>query len=1482
MIKFIKYTLISILVFIVVINASLYILLNIPSIQRKITTFATETLKKQLNTEVRIKSVDFAFMNKVALKEVYIEDQRHRVLLDANKIAVGLNPIELLYNRLIINTIQLYSFHLYLSKDTPKSKPNYQFVLDAFKSDSTKKTKPLAEVQIKSIVIRRGNVNYDVFSEPYKFGRFNATHVRLRNLLANISLHTFTQDNIDAVIKRLAFEENSGFTVKKLTMHLISTHKKVSLNNFKLEMPQSNLAFDNVSLDYSKVDATHKFNDVARFNVEIPDGTLCPHDIAAFVPTFRYYYSVLHLETAVKGTVNNLNISKINVSSGDKLSLSARLRLDGTSDMANAYLFGKINKLRIDPAGTTELVRNLSARRTDLGEWAQRAGVIEFSGEVSGFLSDLVAFGMIKSSLGVLKTDLKIGQDTESKRMTFNGKLVTQDFALGRLLANQSLGNIGLNLQLDGYQDPKQLPQGKVKGEIFKVDFNNYQYRNIRINGDFQGSLYKGNLELNDPNGYFYLGGIVDSNPRNQKFKLISRVRNLDLNALNLSKQYRGSRLSFTMKADLNGKLPDQALGEVSIDSLHFQDSRNDLSLGRITVQSLKEGGLQRLRIASPLINGELKGKYQISALPHSLLFFASQYFPSLTHKVFPVAPTNDFDFSFQISNTEKVGSVFNLPVTFSDDSYVKGAYSDFSHKFFTEAYVPTFTMKNKTYNDVKLFVDNENQQLHLSAGTYFQNKKKDNISFSFNMMAQSDMAECKLDWSNSAKHTYSGELNFKTAFKERFKGAPGMNFTIMPGSFILNDSTWNIAQSTVVVDSGRVSVRDFSLSKLNQFVKIDGSVSKNPEDTLYLSLKNINLEYVFNTLNIKNVNFGGKATGDFILTNLMRTPVLLTENFEVEDFSFNQVRFGRLNLFSRWNSENNGIQMQGGIMGYLGNKSKVNGYIFPTKDSISMNFNASQLNVEFLKPYLGGILKDLSGQASGNAQLFGHFSNLNLSGDVKTDKLRFKVDYLNTYYSISDSLHLRRNQIYFNNINVLDKEKNVAIASGMIRHNDLSNWRYSIQMTTPKMLVYDAARKNNPMFYGPVYGSGNVTIKGDEKVTDIDVNMQTNAGTNFTISLNDERSATEYNFITFRNKKQELLELQRRREEVSDIAVKSQPVEKAPPASSSILNLNLFIDINPAANLNLLMDPVLGDMIESHGLGNMKLVYSTNKDVQLFGLYTIERGTYGFNWQNVFKKKFTISEGSSVSFNGSPYSADLDINAMYTTTADLADLDENFVNDKELSRTSTQVQCLLKATGNMNKPDLKFDLNFPNNSEEVNRRVKSIVNTEDMMARQIVYLMLMNRFYTLDYSNSGSTNRQSQIGSIASATIGSQLNNLLSQVTDKVNIGTNVKLDNTNNYNNMEVQVALSSQLLNNRLLINGNFGYRDNIATKTSFIGDFDLEYKLTKSGEWRAKVYNHSNDRYYYLKSSLTTQGLGIIYKKDFNALHDLFRKPESEKK
>jgi hypothetical protein len=127
---------------------------------------------------------------------------------------------------------------------------------------------------------------------------------------------------------------------------------------------------------------------------------------------------------------------------------------------------------------------------------------------------------------------------------------------------------------------------------------------------------------------------------------------------------------------------------------------------------------------------------------------------------------------------------------------------------------------------------------------------------------------------------------------------------------------------------------------------------------------------------------------------------------------------------------------------------------------------------------------------------------------------------------------------------------------------------------------------------------------------------------------------------------------------------------------------------------------------------------------------------------------------------------------------------------------------------------------------------------------------------------------------SVASSTISSQLSSVLGQISENWNIAPTFRSDR-GDFSDVEVDVALSSRLLNNRLLFNGNFGYRDNAMNVSQFVGDFDLEYLLVRSGTWRLKAYNRYNDQNYYLRTALTTQGVGVVFKHDFNSFFSIFK-------
>jgi hypothetical protein len=277
-----------------------------------------------------------------------------------------------------------------------------------------------------------------------------------------------------------------------------------------------------------------------------------------------------------------------------------------------------------------------------------------------------------------------------------------------------------------------------------------------------------------------------------------------------------------------------------------------------------------------------------------------------------------------------------------------------------------------------------------------------------------------------------------------------------------------------------------------------------------------------------------------------------------------------------------------------------------------------------------------------------------------------------------------------------------------------------------------------------------------------------------------------------------------------------------------------------------------------------------------MFGTYTVDHGTYGITIQNIIKKNFTFNPGGTIVFGGDPYQAALRLQALYAVSGvSLSDL--NIGNS--FTSNTIRVNCLMNIGGQPAAPTVDFDLEMPTVNADEEQMIRSVINGQQEMNQQVVYLLAIGRFYNQGINNSNE-NQQNDATSLAmqsllSGTLSTQINTLLNTLikNDNWNFGANITTGNEG-WHNAEYEGIINGRMLNNRLLFNGQFGYRDN-ATRAnpSFIGDFDLQYLLNPNGNLALKVYNQTNDR-YFTKSSLNTQGIGIIMKKDFNGLGDLF--------
>ena len=970
------------------------------------------------------------------------------------------------------------------------------------------------------------------------------------------------------------------------------------------------------------------------------------------------------------------------------------------------------------------------------------------------------------------------------------------------------------------------------------------------------------------------MNGDVNVSSRIPTFNFQAIINKLRPHDLNLTSKYPDTEFSLKLRANFTGGSVDEMIGEINVDSLEFMSPEKQYFMNNMNIRASKQNNENQLRLTSEFLTASVEGKFQYHTLPASILNIMRKYVPSLIlPPKKPIETHNNFQFDIHIYNTDILSTIFDIPLTVYTHSTLKGYFNDPLQRLRVEGYFPRLQYKNNFIESGMILCENPSD--HIRARVRLTNlKKKGAVNLSLDAQAKDDNISTTLNWGNSAAVTYSGQLAAVAKFLRTEGEKPLLKamVEVKPTDIILNDTLWQIHPSQVVVDSGKVDVNNFYFSHQDRYVRINGRLSDNPQDSVKVDLKDINMGYVFDIASISDdVNFEGDATGTAYASGVFKKPVMNTRLF-IKNFSLNQGRLGDLNIYGEWDNENRGIRLDASIKDISTTPSRVTGIIHPLKpeSGLDLNIEANELNLKFLEHYMKSIANDIKGRATGKVHFYGKFKGLNLDGAVMTDA-SMNFDILNTHFAIKDTILLAPSGLTFNNIHISDMEGHSGRMNGYLHFQHFKNLNYRFEIQANNMLVMNTKESTDMPFYGTVYGTGNALLTGNAiQGLDVNVAMTTNRNSIFTYINGSVASATSNQFIKFVDKTPRRT-IQDSIQIISYYEQLQQKRQEAEEEQKTDIRLNILVDATPDATMKIIMDPVAGDYISGKGTGNIRTEFYNKGDVKMFGSYQINQGVYKFSLQEVIRKDFVIKNGSTITFNGAPLDANLDIQASYTVnSASLNDLIPE-ESSSIIQQPNVKVNCIMNLSGILVRPTIKLGIELPNERDEVQTLVRNYISTEEQMNMQILYLLGIGKFYTEDARNNQNSNVMS---SVLSSTLSGQLNNALSQVfeTNNWNIGTNLSTGDKG-WTDMEVEGILSGQLLNNRLLINGNFGYRDNPMANTNFVGDFEAEWLINRSGDIRLKAYNETNDR-YYTKTNLTTQGVGIMYKKDFNKWSDLF--------
>lgn len=537
---FVKRFLQGVIITLVALYVLLYILLSVPAVQNHVRKSGERQLEAMLGVPVGFDRIEFSPFNRLELFGVLLPDQKGDTLLYANKVAVGIDLWALTGGQVCLNNIQLFGVDARISKETPESPTNLQFVIDAFAPGEKKEKKPI-DLRINSAAIRRSRVSYDVLSEPKKpTGVFDANHVAISDLIATLSVKAMNQDSLNMYVKRLSFVERSGLSVERLTMRMEANQDKAVLSSFMLQLPHSSVSTDTAVIDLSSTDCPEQFGDSARIAFGINHARLVLADVAPFVPALHRFYSPVFFSCRIDGTLNDLRVSRFlfDMDGGAvrfdmSLALQNLLRLDSLGIYCDPF------RLTAEENGALLVAENLSVEDEKIRLMMEHIGGVQFKGTVSGTLPTLVARGMLVTGVGDLQADLLLSGNESRTDLYCRGYVGSEGIDMAELLGEEShLGLVAFDVDIDGHKPEGGKLSGRVDGRVGRLDYNGYSYRNISVDAEFGNNSYNGVVCVDDPNGYLCIDGLVRLDGRRTMADVEVACREVDLSALNLFEKY--------------------------------------------------------------------------------------------------------------------------------------------------------------------------------------------------------------------------------------------------------------------------------------------------------------------------------------------------------------------------------------------------------------------------------------------------------------------------------------------------------------------------------------------------------------------------------------------------------------------------------------------------------------------------------------------------------------------------------------------------------------------------------------------------------------------------------------------------------------------------------------------------------------------------------------------------------------------------------
>ena len=1436
------------------------ILVSLPYVQTQIGKKVTKSLNKEYNTNINVGKVGInLFSLDVALKDIYIEDHHKDTLAYIGALNTSILDFkELREGDLLFDAIEIDELDFIIKTYKGETETSLDVFIASFdeKNPKLKKLPSSFFMTAKSVAIE--NSRFRFIDKNIKTPKIlDFTKLNISGVALSIN-----GPNVNVSVTDANMLDHRGVQIAMLATDFSYSLTQMRFDKIKLKT-NSSAIFGELVFDYKRSDFSD-FNNKVKLNAFFKNSSISYTDLNPFYNEFGKFAALF--TTNVSGTLNdlrfpNLKLKTLNNTEVDGDLIFKNLLSKNTDDFK---LIADFDNLKSTYTDLKKMLPGLLGR--SLPSTFRNIGVFSATGTTvvtSQYIDTDVA---IESAIGAINAKILLSDIENIDNATYKGETQFTKFNFGKLLQDDSIGLATFQAEVDGKGFTIANLNTLVKGKISAIEINNYTYHNVSVLGGIQKKIFNGNLVSKDKNLQLTFNGLIDMSSETDVYDFKTSITFADFNKINLVKRDAISIFKGDIEMKMKGSNINDAFGEILFKNTHYNNQNDEFYFKDFKLSSsFDKQNIRTITVNSPdVITGKIVGKFKFE----ELLSLAENDLGSIYTNYNPikVADGQFFDFNIKIEN--KLTQIFYSDIIIDKQATFKGRVSSNEEEFKLNLKSPKISYLDNVFEDVNIQLDNANPFYN----AYVRIKDVKNSFYDvsdFNLVNKtiSDTLFFRTEFKGGKERNDDYKLNLYHTINKDNKSVVGFKKSELK----INDYEWNINElndkkSKVVFDKKfkDVTLEHFVISHNSEFLKLYGELHGSKEKDVNLEINEVNLSKLLP--DIKHFKFNGVANGKIKLFQ-EKGIYKPTAGINIVDFNINNRQLGLFKLDVEGDDEFNKYHINSSIVNESVKSLNANGYVdFATEQPyLNLDVELNQLDLSFFSDLGDDVITNIRGFASGKTKLFGSYDNPDFLGTLSLDEAGLKIPYLNVDFDFENDakIILKNRSFICDNIAILDtKYYTSGRLNGFVSHFYFTDWELGLKISTDNLLVLDKEQEEESLYYGKAFISGTAELLGPTSELLVKVNASTNKGTVFKIPISDSESVGDNSFIKTVSKYNRLNQTE---------------LDANLPDDISGLELEFDLNVTPDAEIEIVLDQEAGSVLKGRGAGLMRIEINTNDKFNMYGDFIVSDGTYNFVYGNNFlqggfiEKRFNVKPGGTINWDGNPYKARLNMDAVYSTTANPAILLDNPSINRKIP-----VDVVISLNGGLMQPDVNFDIQFPKTNSVVKSELLYKLDDKEFRDKQALSLVTAGQFTGAYAYGQGAVT-----GNLVERAT-SLVNNMLNKADDKFKIGLNYEQGENNPLEEQRIEDRLGftiSTKISDRILINGKVGIPVGGVSKTVVAGDVQVEFLLNGDGTLRAKIFNREND----LSQTATatselgyTQGVGISYKVDFDDFEELIQK------